>query len=61
MLGAKTHRAFFALANEVSAVLNYSIFSYINTALTGKTNHDQPLKNQAGQYAVSKHSQFRNM
>lgn len=61
MLGVKTHRAFFALANEVSAVLNYSTFSYTNMALSGKTNYDQPLQNQAGQYAVSNHSQFRKM
>lgn len=61
MLGGKTHRAFFALANEASAVLNYSIFSSINMALPGKTNYDQPLQNQAGQHAVSNYSQFRNM
>lgn len=48
MLGVKTHRAFFTLANEVSAALNYSIFLYINMALPGKTNYDQPLQNQAG-------------
>lgn len=58
-MGGKTHRAFFALANEVSAVLNYSIFSSINMALQVKPNYDQPLQNQAGQYAVSNHSQFR--
>lgn len=56
MLRAKTHRAFFALAG-----LNYSIFSYISMALLGKTKYDQPLQNQAGQYAVGNHSPFRNM
>lgn len=61
MLRVKTHRAFLPLANEVSAILNYSIFSYVNMALSGKTNYDQPLQNQTGQYAVSNHSQFRNM
>lgn len=60
MFGGK-HRSFFSSVNEVSAVLTYSIFLSINTALAVKTNYDHPLQNQAGQYAASNRSLFGDL